>query len=293
MARRKTRRDKAGLREFAFRLHSWLGIGAVLYLACMAVTGSVLVFYPQLYAALSPHPSVSSHLPTLTDEQLRGIFAKTRPGDEVNWIWARPASGVFEVRLSHAHRETSRLINAFTGDDLGPAYPATVEALNLMKRFHQDLFLGTVGRVVNLTGGLILAALAVTGAAIWWPGKHRWRRHLMVRTHSRGRRLAWEAHSAVGFWSMVFQLMWGITGFEIVLNSMGISSTDSGWIEFAYKLHFGTFEGRFPAGAWALAALTVPLLAITGLRMWWARSAKDRKPRHYRPVPDSVVLSDG
>jgi uncharacterized iron-regulated membrane protein len=286
MARRKTRRDKAGLREFAFRLHSWLGIGAVVYLACMAATGSILVFYPQLYSALSPHPSVSSDLPTLTDEQLREIFAKTRPGDEVNWIWARPASGVVEVRLSHANRGISRLINAFTGEDLGPAYPVTVKALNLTKRFHQDLFLGTAGRVVNLTGGLILAALALTGAAIWWPGKHRWRRHLVVRPHSRGRRLVWEAHSAVGFWFMPFQLMWGITGLLILLNSMGISSNEPGWLDVAYSLHFGTSLPRFLVGVWSVAALTVPLLAITGAGMLRARSAKDRRPRHYSAVSE-------
>ncbi len=289
MARRKTRRDRSGLREFAFRLHSWLGVGALLYLACMAATGSALVFYPQLYAALSPHPSISSELPTLTNEQLREVLAKTRPGDEVNWIWARPGTGVFEVRLTHAAHGTSRLVNAFTGEDLGSAYPVTVKALNLMKRFHEDLFIGTVGRAANLAGGLILTALAVTGAAIWWPGKHRWRRHLMIRPHSRGKRLAWEAHSAVGFWSMPFQLMWGITGFQIVLNSMGISAQNPRWIELAYKFHFGTFHVQFLTGAWSVAALTVPMLAITGLRMWWARSAKDRRPRHYSPIEKSSI----
>ena len=288
MARGKTRRENARLREFAFRLHSWFGIGAILYLTCMALTGSALVFYPQLYSAFSPHPSVSSNLPTLSDKQLRGILARAWPGEEVNWVWARPASGVFEVRLSNAHGAMSRLVNAFTGEDLGPAYPVTVKALNLIKGFHQDLFLGTAGRLVNLTGGLTLSALALTGAAIWWPGKHRWRRHLMIRSHSRGRRLAWEAHSAIGFWSVLFQLMWGITGLQIVLSSMGASANPR-WIELAYKVHFGTFHGRFFAGVWCITALTVPLLAITGWRMWSARSARDHKPRHYHPIPDNPM----
>jgi uncharacterized iron-regulated membrane protein len=278
----KKRRGKTFLRELSFRLHSWLGIAAAAYLLLMSFTGSALVFYPQLYAALSPHPSVSSQLPPLANDELRRVLVKSWPGYEVSWIWPRKDSGAWTVRLTDSReRMKSRVVNAFTGEDLGPAYPPKVEALNLIKDLHENLLLGTAGRTANLVGGLTMLLAAITGAAVWWPGRHRWRRHTIVRRTSRGRRLVWEIHSAVAFWTVLFDLMWGATGFALVLRSIGGLGAEERWSKFAYQFHTGTFQVPILLLVWSLTALTLPVLAITGLQMWRSRRANARQPRHY------------
>jgi uncharacterized iron-regulated membrane protein len=191
-------RGKTYFRELSFKLHSWLGIGAAAYLLLMSLTGSALIFYPQLYAALSPHPSISSKRPPLAPDELSRVLLKSWPGYEVSWIWPRSDSGAWTVRLINSRQQMrSRVVNAFTGEDLGPAYPPTVGALNLIKDLHENLLLGNAGRTANLVGGLTMLLAAITGAAVWWPGGHSWRRHTIVRRHSRGRRLVWEIHSLV------------------------------------------------------------------------------------------------
>jgi uncharacterized iron-regulated membrane protein len=269
------------LRELFFRLHSWLGIGAAAYLLLMSLTGSALIFYPQLYAALSPHPSISSKRPPLANDELRHVLVKSWPGYEVSWIWPRNDSGAWTVRLINSRQQMrSRVVNAFTGEDLGPAYPPTVGALNLIKDLHENLLLGTAGRTANLVGGLTMLLAAITGAAIWWPGRHRWRRHTVVRRHSRGRRLVWEIHSAVAFWTVLFDLMWGATGAALVLRSIGGLRAEERWSKFAYQLHTGTFQVPILLFVWAVMALTLPVLAITGLQMWRNRRATSHH-RHY------------
>jgi uncharacterized iron-regulated membrane protein len=281
-ARKYARQDKLFLRELSFRVHSWLGVGATVYLLLMSLTGATLIFYPQLYAALSPHPSISSKRPPLTTDELRRVLLKSWPGYEVSWIWPRNDSGAWTVRLmDRRQRMNSRVVNAFTGEDLGPAYPATVEALNVLKELHENLLLGSPGRTAHLAGGLIMLLLAATGAAVWWPGTHRWRRHTIVRRHSRGRRLIWEIHSAVAFWTVLFDLMWGATGLTLVLRSVTSLGADERWVEFAYRFHTATFQTPILLLIWALAALTLPVLALTGLQMWRNRSANARQPRHY------------
>jgi uncharacterized iron-regulated membrane protein len=279
----KRRRGKTYLRELSFKLHSWLGIGAAVYLLLMSLTGSALIFYPQLYAALSPHPSISSKRPLLTTDELRRVLLKSWPGYEVSWIWPRNDSGAWTVRLTDSRqRMNSRVVNAFTGEDLGPAYPATVEALDVLKELHENLLLGRPGRTAHLVGGLIMLLLAATGAAVWWPGRHRWRRHTIVRRTSRGRRLVWEIHSAVAFWTVLFDVMWGATGLALVLRSVTSLKANERWFEFAYRFHAGSFQTPILLLVWALAALTLPVLAITGLQMWRSRRANARQPRHYR-----------
>jgi uncharacterized iron-regulated membrane protein len=287
MSDRKKHRRKWGrlarIRELLFRLHSWLGIFAGVYVVLMGFSGSVLVFYPELYRALSPQPAVSSNRPPLAMDQLKRVIKNGRFGREIAWMWERKAAGVYEVRLSNANNQSeTRLINAFTGEDLGPAYPRTVQALNLTKDFHTELPAGPNGRLANLFGGLLFVALAATGAATWWPGRQRWRRHMLIRRRSRGRRLIWEVHSAIGFWSLILELMWGITGIIMLLDaSSSLRFVNDPFIRICYKLHFGTFGERLFSFVWSLAGLAVPTLALTGIVMWWNRSVKEQKQRHF------------
>jgi hypothetical protein len=60
----------------------------------------------------------------------------------------------------------------------------------------------------------------LTGAVIWWPGISNWRRALTVNWRSLFARFSWDLHSALGFWSFLFVLMWGISG--SILFSTGV-----------------------------------------------------------------------
>ena len=79
-------------------------------------------------------------------------------------------------------------------------------------RLHSNLLAGAVGRFVNGIGAIALTSLAVTGAMIWWPGLKFWRRSLTVNWRSNFPRINWDLHSALGFWTFFFVLLWGISG---------------------------------------------------------------------------------
>jgi uncharacterized iron-regulated membrane protein len=52
----------------------------------------------------------------------------------------------------------------------------------------------------------------VTGFIVWWPGAKNWRRSLVIDPRSNWKRLNWDLHSALGFWSFSLIFMWAITG---------------------------------------------------------------------------------
>jgi uncharacterized iron-regulated membrane protein len=77
---------------------------------------------------------------------------------------------------------------------------------------HGRFFLGASGMTANAIGGFLTAALSVTGLVIWWPGISKWRRGLTIRAGVGWKRLTFDLHSAVGFWTFALVFMWGVTG---------------------------------------------------------------------------------
>jgi uncharacterized iron-regulated membrane protein len=77
---------------------------------------------------------------------------------------------------------------------------------------HGRFFLGASGMTANAIGGFLTAALCLTGMVIWWPGIAKWRRGLTIRAGVGWKRLTFDLHSAVGFWTFALVFMWGVTG---------------------------------------------------------------------------------
>jgi len=81
-----------------------------------------------------------------------------------------------------------------------------------LQSLHFDLLAGRTGRFVNGVGALVLLGMCVTGLVIWWPGRSNWTRSVRVDFGRQWRRVNWELHSAVGFWTVAVIAMWAATG---------------------------------------------------------------------------------
>ena len=77
---------------------------------------------------------------------------------------------------------------------------------------HTNLLFGKTGRLVNGLGALFLTLISITGAVIWWPGVRNWRRSLTVDWRANFPRFTWNLHGALAIWSVVFILLWGVSG---------------------------------------------------------------------------------
>lgn len=138
---------------------------------------------------------------------------------------------------------------------------------------HANLLVGNTGRFVNGIGALCLTLLCLTGAIIWWPGIKSWRRSLRVGWGSRIPRLSWDLHSALGFWTFLFVLMWAISGIYLSFPdsfSAALAVFDPvdrfydialAWLSEA---HFGRF-GRLTEALWSTLGLALALLSISGV----------------------------
>jgi uncharacterized iron-regulated membrane protein len=163
---------------------------------------------------------------------------------------------------------------------------------------HANLLAGPTGRTLNGIGALAVLLSAITGLVIWWPGKDRWRRSLTLKRDVHWKRLNWDLHSAIGFWSVGFVVMFAVSGiylsfpdpFHELVNLLDAPSGDNAAIGFfdsflawlAYW-HFGRINGiglfcsgpglcdQVTKAVWALFGLAPAAMFTTGAIMWWNR----------------------
>jgi uncharacterized iron-regulated membrane protein len=294
------------LRKALFQVHLWTGIGVGLYIVLISLTGSVLVYRNELYRAATPKPvAVHPSGTRLSEGELKTAAARAYPGYAAVSISreSNPNDAVTITLTRGNDHPKDRLFDPYTGADLGDAVPLGILLVSRLLSLHDDLFAGSTGRSVNGIGALTLIVMASTGVVVWWPGVGSWRRSLVVRRHVGWRRVAWDLHSMIGFWSFVAILMFGISGaylgnpdlFQDLADRLqpptaanaGFRLVDSIIYWLAY-LHFGRICGigipcRGPGVCdqatkfvWAAAGLAPAAMVVTGAVMWWNRVLRPR-----------------
>jgi uncharacterized iron-regulated membrane protein len=295
------------LRRALFQVHLWTGLAVGLYVVVVSLSGSVLVYRNELYRAFSPQPViVAGSGPPMPLDDLKDVARRLYPGFEVTQAQeGKTPNHAIEIAMERGDEVRRRLLHPFTGEDLGNPLPLGFRLAVWLLDLHDNLLSGETGRAVNGVGALLLLALSLTGAVIWWPGIRSWRRSLVIDVRANSRRMTWSLHSALGFWFFAFVLMWGVTGaylsfpesFAAVfdrIQPLDESSLEERAVDriqywLAY-LHFGRLGGRGIPGCgrlcnsttkviWAVIGLVPVVMFVTGGLMWWNRVVRPARQR--------------
>jgi uncharacterized iron-regulated membrane protein len=265
-------------RKILFQVHLWTGIAVGLYVAVISISGSAIVFRPDLHRTIVIADAGRARMPVEAVEQsARRAF----PAYDVLSVNEpqRPDRPDIVV-LQRGNQRVARLFDPYTAADLGDPRSGLDRVLGWLADLHDNLLSGLTGRTFNGIGAFLLVLLACTGAVIWWPGIKNWRRSMTINPRARFARVNWDLHSAVGFWCSVAVLIWGISG--ICLCFPGVLDFVLGvevrlWIT---RLHFGRFN-RATEVLWTILGLAPAALATTGALMWWNR-VLSKKIQHWQ-----------
>jgi uncharacterized iron-regulated membrane protein len=113
--------------------------------------------------------------------------------------------------LGRSRTEIRVAADPATGQVLGE-FPRNNSWLSVVTRLHENLLIGPSGRRVNGYGAAFLLLLNITGLVIWWPGVQSWVRALKVDFRRTWRRVNFDFHRAVGFWTLAITSFWAISG---------------------------------------------------------------------------------
>ncbi len=66
--------------------------------------------------------------------------------------------------------------------------------------------------MLNGIGAALLLVLNITGMVIWWPGIRNWKRALKVDLARGWRRINFDLHVSIGFWTILIASFWAVSG---------------------------------------------------------------------------------
>lgn len=160
-------------------------------------------------------------------------------------------------------------------------------------RLHGSLLMGGNGMTANAIGGFLTAALCASGLVVWWPSAGNWRRAMTVETRVGWKRLNFDLHGAVGFWTFAILFVWGMTGGyfvfpdpfrAVIARFTPLAPAGPQFVHgkrvftlggkilrgFSYA-HYGNFAGWGVKTAYVILGLAPAVLFVTGVVMWWNR----------------------
>jgi uncharacterized iron-regulated membrane protein len=121
---------------------------------------------------------------------------------------------------------------ALADPQTGTVYPLARSWIDIVYDFHLYLLLGEKhGMQWNGVGAAGLLLLAMSGLLLWWRGLANWWRGLGVDWQRGWRRVNYDLHNALGFWTFVIVLWWSLSGvyfawyqpFEAAINAVSPS----------------------------------------------------------------------
>ena len=218
------RPQRVFIRQVNFQLHLWAGLLLSLYLMAVGITGSLLVFRAELetMSGLNPWHSLVTAEPYAKLETVADHVRAAYPDAKLISILApteNQPTYIATIQAGGRDRSQVRIaLHPNTGSILG-AYPPNDGWLSVVERLHVNLLLGRRGRQMNAIGGALLMLLNVTGLVIWWPGIRSWTRALKVDFERTWRRVNFDLHRAVGFWTLAIVSLWATSGFYFAFSS--------------------------------------------------------------------------
>lgn len=381
------RPQQVALRRLNFQVHLWVGIILTLYMVVIGVTGSILVFRPEIerLCGLKPWQNIRVREPVADIGDVLDNLKAAYPRLRIVSVDAPTEEDATFVAVLEGRGRIKVACGPTQGKVLGE-FPRGRNWLDTVQELHETLLIhpGSQGRMWNGVGAAFLLLLNVTGLVIWWPGIRNWKRALMVDFQRNWRRINFDLHLSVGFWTILIASLWAVSGIyfgwprqvflfvnslspvitarpptvsvspEIAFPELDLRSlirqarsldpgTTVGGIAFPYNrraplgilmrrgnsvgreyvdtvyfnpysgdyistwrygvnqtlgdwliwsqvpLHFGTYWGWGVKVVWATAGLAIPLLAITGLLMYWNRALRRRWKRLRKAKPEAVA----
>jgi uncharacterized iron-regulated membrane protein len=208
------------------QLHRWLGLVLGPVFVLLGLSGSLLVFYTEIDAAITPVLAVPGPAPEIRSWQaVLDALERAQPQRDRGWRIELPPEGRGIVTARYL--KPAETAGEFFAPLLVSVHPQTGQVLaeRFWGRFaatwvydlHFSLLVGEPGvQVVGVLGLLFTLAL-VAGLLLWWPRAGHWRSALRLRFGGPPQRRHYDWHKALGLGGAALLLVLSLTGIVLAL----------------------------------------------------------------------------
>jgi uncharacterized iron-regulated membrane protein len=205
------------LQNLIFSLHRYLGLGVGLILVIVGLTGSLLVFVPEIDAQIVQQRFgyvTSQEQPIAPDKLVETVkIAYANHSDwKVNQVQMVSNLPYYTVRLKRPDEtQWEVFVNPYTGKVMGDRQRETAFFSRILD-LHYALLSGEIGTIIVGIAALLLFILSITGIMLW----PRWRKLISgfkIKWNAHPKRLNYDLHKVAGIITAAFLAVIAFTGF--------------------------------------------------------------------------------
>jgi uncharacterized iron-regulated membrane protein len=204
-------------RDWIFQLHRYIGLFVGILTAIIGLTGSILVYAPELerFLVAQKFGEVVSQGTTVEIDQVYKTLlteAAKYPNLKIGALLPPIEAPYYQARLwdtkDHLHQI---FINPYTGQAMGMFKPGD-NIKDTILDLHYKLLAGDVGIYLAGIVGLLLLILSITGLVLW-PGWRKLIAGFKIKWNAHIKRLHFDLHKVIGSIACVFLALTAFTGF--------------------------------------------------------------------------------
>lgn len=288
------------MRRLLVWAHRWVALALGAWFVLLGLSGAAMVWRNELDAWLNPAwfeplPACEAATTQPVSRALE-VFATAAGGAQASMVTTPQSRGaayvVWERQVAGGAARRPHFIDVscrrYLGSrEWGAARLDHAHLVPALYELHRSLLARETGRAVVGIGGLVLLAVAITGAVAAWPrgsSRQAWVRALTIKRDASAPRLLYDLHRAGGLWLLPFLVLMTVTGAYLCFPQQGRAIVAS---------MLPTLDGglqRMPASA-PLGTATVQTpdaLAATAQALWpdaqWSRIQLPDAKRPYYEV---------
>lgn len=205
------------LQNLIFGLHRYLGLGVGLILVIVGLTGSLLVFVPELDAQVVQQrfgyvtPQEQPIAPDKLVETVKIAYANHSDW-KVNQVQMVSNLPYYTVRLKRPDEtQWEVFVNPYTGKVMGDRQRETAFFSRILD-LHYALLSGEIGTIIVGIAALLLFILSITGIMLW-PGWRKLISGFKIKWNAHPKRLNYDLHKVAGIITAAFLAVIAFTGF--------------------------------------------------------------------------------
>lgn len=215
-------------RKLLFKVHLYLGLAAGLVLVISGLSGSLLVFAPEIDHWLSRDELVVRPAGEPASPQaVLALAERYCPDAEVRYIFP-PRTPEMAYELQTVEDDKRVYIDPYRLAVTGVRRPEHT-FVGVVRELHTHLLAGAAGEAVLGVSGGVLVLLGLSGFVLWWPGRRALGQALTVRWHGNAKRRTFDMHRAGGFWTLPFLLLSAITGLALIYPQPFVAAAGALW----------------------------------------------------------------
>jgi len=210
------------------RIHLWLGLSLGLLFSVLGLTGSALVFYTSIDAAL--HPAIQAAQDDPPPGLATPVWDRALATGRARWHdtagkWTFEVTGeggAIPARYYPApghHGDREMVWFSSDGRRIIRAEPWGGYLMSWLYQLHMALLAGDIGGQVVGWSGVAMLLLLVSGVVAWWP-RGSWQKALAFKRDAALIRRLRDLHKLSGLWSMALLFVLVASGVLLALPAV-------------------------------------------------------------------------